>query len=105
MYEKVYFSTYFLFEFLNKLNKMDKREARGGGVDSRRNNDEPIRQHNEDLGKCRRAYEIGQKASKASKLLFIAGIVAYTVGVACNIYCDRKYQQYQDKRKKYYLNE
>ena len=68
MYEKVYFSTYFLFEFLNKL-KMDKREARG--VDPRRNNNEPIRQHNEELGKCRRAYEIGQKASKASKWLFI----------------------------------
>lgn len=102
MYEKVYFSTYFLFEFLNKL-KMDKREARG--VDPRRNNDEPIRQHNEDLGKCRRAYEIGQKAGKASKWLFIAGIAAYTIGVACNLYCDREYQQYQEKRKKYYLNE
>jgi hypothetical protein len=100
MYENVYFSTYFLFEFLNKL-KMDKREARGAN----RNNDEPIRLHNEELGKCRRAYEIGQKASKASKILFIAGIAVYAVGVACNLYCDRKYQQYQEKRKKYYLNE
>jgi hypothetical protein len=101
MYENVYFSTYFLFELLNKLNKMDKREARGAN----RNNDEPIRLHNEELGKCRRAYEMGQKASKASKILFIAGIAVYAVGVACNLYCDRKYQQYQEKRKKYYLNE
>ena len=81
---------------------MDKREARDTG----RNYDEPVlRQHNEELGKCRRAYEIGRKAGKASKWLFIAGIAAYTVGVACNVYCDLKHQQYQEKRKKYYLNE